>query len=193
LMPTTGLKRFGSCRQTHSTLDALLELLDERPLAAADVEHVLVESIAGVHRNFGVYEPAHVVDTQFSIPPLVALTIAGYPVTNGIAMGRLADPVVQDLIRKVEVGHDPEADRIFAAERHIPSTVTVTLKDGTVLQRTRRSPSGDPEHPMKWDDVRAKYRDLSSRVASGTRVTGIERFVDDLERVAHVGEAVAAC
>jgi 2-methylcitrate dehydratase PrpD len=107
-------------------------------------------------------------------------------------MDRLSDPVVQDLIRKVEVGHDPEADRIFAAERHIPSTVRVTLKDGTVLRRTRRSPSGDPEHPMKWDEVRAKYRELARRVASDARVAGIEQFVDDLERVESVHDAVAA-
>ena len=191
LMPITGIKRFGSCRQTHGTLDALLELLKQNTIEPSQVEHVLVESIIGVHRNFRVYEPAHIVDAQFSIPPLVALTIAGHPITGGIAMDRLDDPVVQDLIRKVEVGHDPEADEIFAQERHIPATVTITLTDGTVHKKFRRAPSGDPEHALTWDEVRAKYCELAGWTASAERVASVAAFVNDLENIDSVRKAVA--
>lgn len=192
LLPITGLKRYGACRQTHSTLDAVGHLLEERPISPEQVRHVLVESTAGVHNNFDVRQPASVVDAQFSIPPLVALMIAGHSPTRGIAMDRLADPAVQDLIAKVEVGHDPDADRIFAEERHIPSTVTITLDDGVVLRYTQRAPSGDPEHRLSQDDVRDKFRELARRATTPERALHIEAFVDRLDEVASVREAVAA-
>jgi 2-methylcitrate dehydratase PrpD len=192
LMPITGIKQYGACRQTHATLDAVEALMRTRQIRPEDVRHVLVESIGSVHRNFDVREPAHVVDAQFSIPPLVALTLAGHSTTRGIALDRLADPEVRNLIEKVEIGHDPEADAIFAAERHIPSKVSITLADGTVIRHTQRSPTGDPEHPIPPDQVREKFRMLATRVLPADRVERIQAFVEDLEHLASVPDAVAA-
>jgi 2-methylcitrate dehydratase PrpD len=191
LMPITGLKRYGACRQTHSTLDAVTELVARHHIEGANVEHVLVESTSGIHRNFNVRRPASVVDAQFSIPPLVALTLAGHSPAHGIAMDRLGDPLVEDLIGRVEVGLDPNADRIFAEERHIPSTVTITLKDGQVLRHTQRSPSGDPEHPFSAGEVEAKFREITGPVASPDRADRIIGFVNQLEAVGSVRAAVA--
>jgi 2-methylcitrate dehydratase PrpD len=191
LMPITGLKRYGACRQTHSTLDAVSELVARHQIDPDQVEHVLVESTSGIHRNFDVRAPASVVDAQFSIPPLVALTLAGFSPAFGIAMDRLGEPRVQRLIDKVEVGLDPDADRIFAEERHIPSTVTVTLANGEILRHSQRSPSGDPEHPLSRADVEAKFRQLAGSVTSPERIEHIIQFVDELETVPSVPTAVA--
>jgi 2-methylcitrate dehydratase PrpD len=192
LMPITGLKRYGACRQTHSTLDAVTELIARHAIEPANVEHVLVESTAGIHRNFDVRRPASVVDAQFSIPPLVALTLAGHSPAHGIAMDRLDDPIVQELIGRVEVGHDPDADRIFAEERHIPATVTIRLRDGEVLRHMQRSPSGDPEHPLSPADVEAKFRELTGPVATPGRADRIVDFVQGLEDVPSVPDAIAS-
>jgi 2-methylcitrate dehydratase PrpD len=191
LMPITGLKRYGACRQTHSTLDAVTELVARHRIEGANVEHVLVESTSGIYRNFNVRRPASVVDAQFSIPPLVALTLAGHSPTHGIAMDRLGDPLVQDLIARVEVGLDPDADRIFAEERHIPSTVTITFKDGQVVRHIQRSPSGDPEHPLSAGEVEAKFREITAPVASADRADRIIAFVNQLETVGSIRDAVA--
>lgn len=191
LLPITGLKRYGACRQTHSTLDAVTELIAAHRIQPETVAHVLVESTKGVHDNFDVRRPAHVVDAQFSVPPLVALTLAGHSPARGIAMEHLDDPLVQDLISKIEVGHDKDADRIFAEERHIPSTVTITLEDGRVLRRTRRSPSGDPESRLSADDVKAKFRQLTAPVTSAQRAERIIACVDRLETVPSMAAAVA--
>ncbi len=192
LMPITGLKRYGACRQTHSTLDAVTELIARHDIDPTQVESILVASTRGIHKNFDVRSPASVVDAQFSIPPLVALTLAGHSPANGIAMDRLADPLVRQLISKVEVGHDPDADRIFAEERHIPATVTVTMANGEVLRHTQRAPSGDPEHRLTAAEVEAKFRQLSAPIASPERIEHIIDFVDGLERVESVPRAVAA-
>jgi len=192
LMPLTGIKQYGACRQTHGTLDAVSALMESHDFEPRDVAHVLVESTTGVHRNFDVRRPAHIVDAQFSIPPLVALTLAGHSPARRLAFDRLDEPLVQELIGKVEVGLDPEADGIFAAERHIPATVTITLADGRILRHTQRSPSGDPEHPIPPEQVRAKFRQLTAPIVSTERAERILALVDRLDDVASVPEAVAA-
>jgi 2-methylcitrate dehydratase PrpD len=191
LMPITGLKNYGACRQTHSTLDALHALMAANDIDPADVRHVLVEGTAGIKNNFDVRQPVHLVDAQFSIPPLVALTLAGYSPSGGIALERLEDPAVQRLIAEVEIAHDPDADRTFAEHRHIPATVTITLVDGREFRHRQESPSGDPADPLTTEQVEAKFRQLTAPVVTAEQAARIVASVDRLETIGSLSDAVS--
>ena len=106
-------------------------------------------------------------------------------------MEHLEDPLVQDLISRVELGRDKNADDIFAKERHIPSTVTITLKTGRVLRNVRRWPSGDPEDPLSVDEIKTKFREITAPIKPSDKADRIISDVMKLERIDSMPKAVA--
>lgn len=192
LTPLIGLKPFSACRQTHATLSALHDLLAEHPVRPEAVERVVVTSMPSIPRAFDVRAPADVIDAEFSVPPLVALTLAGHSPTHGLALERLRDHDVQRLMARVELRERPDAARVFETERFMPSTVTVELADGTKLEGSCGAPPGEHQQPIPYEATRAKFVELVEPVIGRARAERTAALVDRLETLENVAEIADA-
>ncbi len=191
LMPITGFKRYQCCRRLHTMLDALHEMIDANRIDPRQVAGIRVDTITNLHDNYNIRQPVHETDAHFSIPPLVALTLAGYPMSRGIAMERLNDQLIQDLMDRVEIRIGAEEERIFQETRQVPATVTITLQDGTVLKCARRSAVGNPDNPMTPEQIKAKFLDLTTPVIGEPRSKRILGAVERLDTLSHVADVAA--
>jgi 2-methylcitrate dehydratase PrpD len=77
LLPMMSFKPYPSCRWTHSTLDAVKEIVEERKLVGGQIEQVVVKSFPQHTTHLIDYEPATLVDAEFSTPYTVAMILAG--------------------------------------------------------------------------------------------------------------------
>lgn len=155
----TSFKYHASCRHTHPAADALLQVVREHRLQAADIARVVTHVHQGAIDVLGpVTNPQTVHQSKFSMGTVLALiALRGYAGLNEFDMG-IQDKDVAAFRDKVQMRLDPEVDSAYPA-RWI-GKVTVHTADGRVLQGRVDEPKGDPGNTLS----RAELEDKAIRL-----------------------------
>jgi 2-methylcitrate dehydratase PrpD len=164
----TSIKPHACCRYMQAPIDGLIELAvahDIHPEQVARVEVAVLQ--AGwplvCEPRERKYSPSNTVDAQFSMPfgAAVALTFreAGLDQFTG---NNFQSPQIRSLMGKVVMTKDIRLEKNFPAEW--PAHVEVHLTNGKRFEKYIRFPKGDPENPIGWEELSAKFRLLAMRV-----------------------------
>jgi len=57
--------------------------------------------------------------------------------------------------------------------------VAIETRDGRRYEKAVRYPKGDPEKPLTWDEMAAKFRSLAGAVLSADRCDSIIQHIAD--------------
>ncbi len=165
-------KPYPSCRMTHATIQAALELKTKHNLTPEMIDHVHVAVSPMVKEMVGnpfVIRDNPQVDAQFSIPYTVAVAlIKGEVFIEDFEPDMITSPERKALADRVEV---------FAKDTLDPkdmqhSSVDVTLKDGRSLKAQVEVLMGSPSLDMPWDACIDKFRKC---IGYSTRPFGIDQ------------------
>jgi 2-methylcitrate dehydratase PrpD len=191
-------KPYPCCRDTHSTIDAVLRAREDAPRTADEIESIRVGVTAPGYQMVCVPQevrraPKTVVEAQLSIPYTVAATW----IDGALRIGHFADDGLrrQDILNlaaRVEPYVDEEIDRDW--HRYVtPSKVTVRFRDGQTATARVDYPKGHPKQPMSRDEFAAKTADCATFAARPLREGAVRRLtsaVEELERLADVADLV---
>jgi 2-methylcitrate dehydratase PrpD len=179
----TSVKPHACCRYMQGPIDAILALVNEHDIKPEQVVNLEVGVLeAGwtlvSEPRAQKYKPQSVVDAQFSMPFGAAIALlhrragleeftAEYAQSNEVRrmMGRLT------LLK------DNRLDRNFPKEWN--ARVTIFLNDGRQYEKFIQHPKGDPENPLSWEELIAKFKSLASAVIPLDRC---EQIVDHVSR-----------
>lgn len=154
------IKKYPLCYGAHRAMDGMLDLLKVHPLKPEDVEKVTVRLS---RRNVGIlrsHKPQTGLEGKFSMEfAMASALVAGRAGLRELSDDFVQQPQVQSLIAKVRTEPDDRNDPKrpgFA----IYDQVTVQTRDGRTLDSGPISNiRGDPEFPLKRDEVWAKFED----------------------------------
>ncbi|HGE6810376.1 TPA: MmgE/PrpD family protein [Pseudomonas aeruginosa] len=179
LIEGTYFKPYGCCRHIHGALDAFLALRQQHAFEPGDIAALEVHTYRATFNLANRAEPVSLVDAQYSVPfCLAAVALGGAGALLPLRQTQLRDPNLLQLAQRVTVQHDAQIEPLFPARS--PSRVTVTLQDGQRLESPVVDPRGDPIRPLAWDDLVAKFRQVSAHTLSDeqqrTVLASLERF-----------------
>jgi 2-methylcitrate dehydratase PrpD len=182
----TAFKPYPCCRYMHSAIDQLAEIVRERRLAPDAIDAVRIGLPAAGMRLVGDPEeskrnPRTVVDKQFSMYHAAAATIAWGSV-RWADYARPDDPQLARLIARITVNADPEVE---ALAPRMASKVEVDAGD-VHERRLAASPRGEPDRPLEWDELVAKFDDLASVAWDAARRQRIVEKIRRLDRISDV-------
>jgi 2-methylcitrate dehydratase PrpD len=154
---STTFKRHASCALTHASVDALLSLLDDGEIAAADIERIEVRlphsSTPAIDGNpLWTHNIQHV------------LAVAAFERRIGVEHFQprwTGDAAVRDLAARVSVDGSDELEARFPA--HNGADVTVLTAAGA-FDRHRDAPRGSPTDPLTESELRDKATALAEPV-----------------------------
>ena len=176
----TSIKPHACCRYMQAPIDGLIELATAHDIHPEQVERIEVAVLeAGwplvCEPRERKYSPANAVDAQFSMPygAAVALTdrAAGLDQFTGDSFH---SPQIKSLMGKVVLQKDMRIEKNFPAEW--PALVSVHLTNGKQFEKYVRFPKGDPENPLTWQELSAKFHSLAIACFSKARCDQIIRF-----------------
>ena len=158
-------KPYSCCGSNHAAIDAALALKAEHGFTATDVASVTVGVSRVVERQTGFpYTPSTVLNAQMSIRYNVAVAlIDSAALIEQFAPGRIADPVVNELVTRVNVEVDPDMDAVYPDK--YAGVVTVELRDGARFRSRVDYSRGMPENPMSAAELDAKFTSLVAAAA----------------------------
>ena len=170
----------------HALAEAAANAAKEGNIVPQDIESITV-SRPGFTALTGPLHPTNLIGMAHSPAYFLAAGAADRDFSWEHATApKIADPVIHQLIDKVQVGPRPTGN----TERYRQgATVTIRTTDGRVSTSTVFAPKGAGGGGIAWADIDRKYQTLMPH--AGLRDQQIEAslaLVHDFHRVAHVAE-----
>jgi 2-methylcitrate dehydratase len=180
------VKRYPMNTTLHAPVEALLEIMAEHDLKAADIEQIDA-AWQRVEPFLAKREVTTVVSAQASLP--FALAVAAVRRRVGVdefTDQTVADPVVRAMIPRTVVHQDEE---LYAkVTNSMPGRVTVRTKDGRELTAEVLYPKGNPANPLTEDEFKAKFMEMPERVLGHDQADELYERARDLPRVGDVSD-----
>jgi 2-methylcitrate dehydratase PrpD len=193
-------KPYPCCRDTHSAVDAVLQVRAKLQRPASDIESIRVGVTAPGYQMVCVPEhvrlaPRTIVEAQFSIP----YTVAAAWIDGTLAMRHFSDEGLKradvlDLAKRVRPYVDPEIDREWS--RFVtPARVIVEFQDGRTVETRVDYPKGHPKNVMTDAEFAAKTADCATFTATPLPADTASRLISvvgklesfaDLSQLLHV-------
>lgn len=153
-------KRYPCCYMLHKIIEAALALHRESGCMLKEVERAHVRMPKGGTKPLIHPYPGSGLNGKFSAPYAVAASLAD----GRINLASFTDEAVrrselQAHLRDVEIVEDSQDAPPGSDLGRMPVTLTLTLRDGRVLQRTVVASPGSPEDPLTTPQLRGKWLD----------------------------------
>ena len=158
--PRIAFKPYPACHFSHASIDAVRQIVAEQNLAVDDVVAVVAtvpaDAVAFVlEPAASKLHPRTPYEAKFSLPfSIAALLVDGAVGVDTFTEGRLADPKLLEVARKVTYEVNPYATYPAA----FPGGARITTVDGKVHAADLEHQRGSSGNPMRDDDIRLKFR-----------------------------------
>jgi 2-methylcitrate dehydratase PrpD len=178
----TSFKFHSSCRHTHPSADALLDIITENGLAPEDIARV----DCGVHQSaLDVLGPAEgaasVHQSKFSMGFVLGAIANGRSAQLAdFTEARLEDQAVRNFQKKVHMYLDPKVDGAYPAKW--TAQVKVTTTDGRTFEKFMETPKGDPGNTLSDEELLAKWHKLIGYAGSSVDVDSLAKELLALEK-----------
>jgi 2-methylcitrate dehydratase PrpD len=186
------IKPYPSCRMTHASVDAALELRNSQSIDPEAIAEILVSGSKMVSDMVGGRFEIRTnpqVDAQFSIPYTVAVAL-----TRGkVLLGDFSSDTITkgtsvlELAKKIKVTIDPE----LAAKDISSANMTVRMGNGETLSSRVDGLKGSPSKPMNFDECAGKFKNCLEYSGKASLIENADTLIEllfNLERRKDVSE-----
>ena len=184
LITDTCFKAYAACYHIHSAIDATLQICKGHTIAANGIQGITVRLYKVAVDLLGPVQPTNPYVAKFHVPFCVA-TAAQYGAVglDAFTEERLTSKLLQDLMVKVTLVHDPTLDPLYPAA--FPAAVEVTTKNGDRHSLQVEHPRGDSKNPMTTEELVAKFHAVADKWPQTERQRNLEQVMA-LEQVENV-------
>lgn len=179
-------KPYSCCRWQHAALDCVTEIMRKNSLRPDDIASVDIYSFDWV-QDFEVYEPADMVDAEFSLPHAVTMILHGIqPGPGWFSHDALKNRKFIDYSRRVRVRFDSHYNDLYHFKGDIGARVEIVLGSGARLAAAAETPLGDPRKPLSRNFLEQKFLSLAVPAigeAAATQVIDTVSALDDADSI----------
>ena len=174
----SGIKLYPCCRGLHSSIEALLTIMDEAKVTSDAIDRIIVHGADRTVRQFAKREMDTVLDGQFSLPYALAVVATdGEATLEQFIPLKSGDDQVRALMARVEVA----ADRKLAP--YDEPDLEVRLKSGQTLTKHVPISKGAAARPPTDDDMLRKHKAVAVPAMGEKRFEHLRESIANLEQV----------
>lgn len=186
--PGVLLKMYPSCVSTHTSIDAMLKLVNTHDIKPDQVESVDAGVVYLTTKILIHNRPTQALEGKFSMPYCMARCI----LNRGVYLSHfndaaIMDPEAQAMLRKVTMRIEPAVSDSWRAGLPRPAIITVKLKNGQSVSQRIDNPSGNTGN-IEMEKVLAKFRDCAQFLGRRNVVAKAEDMILNLENVGSISE-----
>ncbi|MEN2738394.1 MmgE/PrpD family protein [Microbacterium sp. X-17] len=189
-------KPYPCCRDTHSAIDAALELRAAATRPVEEITGIRVGVTAPGYQMVCTPEevrrtPRTIVEAQFSIPFTVAAALIDGALTLDLfTTDGIERPDILELAARVHPYVDDEIDREW--RRYVtPARVEITYADGTVVASRVDYATGHPRRPMSEQQIALKAADCVAYAAQPMPEGAADRLLSAVRGLADAPDVTA--
>jgi 2-methylcitrate dehydratase PrpD len=175
------LKTYDGVAAVHTGVDAALEIIVKHNLNRDNIEAIDVRT----HSRALSLQPSNVetgVQGKFSIPFIIAAYLKDgiiSPLT--FTDDKVRDKGIRELMGRINVSLSQEIENEFPAKWG--AVVSVRTRTGNNLEHSMFYAKGEPENPLRHDEIEDKFRELSHDSLDPDDIEKIVEYISQLEGV----------
>jgi len=192
LLDGTSIKPYSCCGSLHSSIDAVIQLVDEHDLAAEDIRAITAHNSSVVDQQCGFPYTGEggLLEAQMSLQYCLAVAAVDRAAfLPQFDPDRIARDDVQEVATRVSFAFDEHIDAEYP--RTMPARVTIETSGGERLERTVEGPIGSPAAPFDLAAAEAKFRGLVDGILPADGADAVVDAVTRLDRLDDVRELTA--
>jgi 2-methylcitrate dehydratase PrpD len=182
----TGQKPYACCRGLHSSVEALLDVMQQQNVAGEDIERMIVHGADRTVRQFAKRDVQTLLDAQFSMSYSLGMVAAtGRAGLDEFFPPRTDDPRARALMDRVEI----VADRALGPYEE--PELEVRGRKGEVWMRHVPVPRGAPERPLDLEHLLCKDEAVAVPAIGKKQFDALRKVVLSLETCSDFREVTA--
>lgn len=157
------VKAHGCCGHIFPALDGISLMCEQYGFGPADIEGIEVLGYRATQTMCNRPDPVSAQEARFSLQYCLAshLLLGGVRL-SAFEPATMARPDIRSLMTRIGLAEDPALSADYPNRRQ--ARLTVTLKDGRILEHLQKTRRGDPEDPLSDADLVSKFHELSSGI-----------------------------
>lgn len=166
------IKPYPICRWAHASIDGTRKLVLENDLRPEQIAKIKLRSFQYATELWG-HMPPTTSRAQYGLPfPVAVMAVYREIGVKHISGAGLSDPLVADMLSRIEVEECARHTERYPAARW--ADVTITLTDGTVLESGDIHARGGPDHaPFGDAEIVEKFYQFATPVVGRERAEEI--------------------
>ncbi len=179
---SVSIKPHASCRHTHSTIDATLNIVKKHDLKPDDIQKININIYSAALDLLKNITPTTPYAAKFSLSYCVASAIKyrNVGLTNFTSQS-LDDPEIQHLMTTIRIKQDHELTIEYP--KKWPAVVELQTQVGNKIMTKVEYPKGDPENPMTPEEIIEKFMELSGSQISSNHKNWLIQQILTLENI----------
>jgi len=184
-------KPYPCCRLIHSSIDAVLNVVNNNDINLSDIEKILIKTVSPLHRPpFSNQAPENMVKGEFNAPYAITCALGNIEPLEWYERKNILDESLLEVTKKIEFEVDSNADKLF---RKDPGTISATallyLKNGKKYVKEVLIPKGDPRNPLIPEYIIKKFKRLALKALDNEyQVMSLLNMIMKLEELENVNE-----
>lgn len=179
-------KMYPCCRHAQPGIEGVLDLAEAHQIQPEDVAEIQIGTHQVAYDLAGqIIKPKNSGEAKFSLAYGAAAALLDHSFgVKHLTEQAYTDPRILQLAQRATCSVDPEVQAEFPQRRG--AKVTITLKDGTVYQKTLYDLKGSPGNPVGWAELETKFTANAEVLFSGEVISQLIvmfHSMEELERV----------
>lgn len=177
----TYFKLHATCRGTHASIDAALEIINNHGIHPENIKGIEIETFPHAIKLCGhIVHPENVLGAKFSIPFSVAMAIIlGDLSADKFTEENIKNESIKELASKVKVSVGKEWERSYPEKRG--ASATIETYSGQSFSFILPLAKGSPENPASLKDLIKKFQTNVSHILSKEQSNKLEGAIMNLE------------
>ena len=173
----------------HGTCEAIRAIRKTHPVPVSEIKQVRIRLGRGYLQNVAwAYTPTTITSAQLNLYYVCAIMLLENDVfTAQFTEEKIRDPKVLDLIKRIDISHDPALDGKGYVEGN---PVEIELLDGQVLSAWGKA-RGDKDNPVHYEDVAEKFTKLTTGQLTHQQQKQVIDLCEHLETLPDVSALLA--
>lgn len=192
IKPGIAFKKYPSCWDTHSAVDAVLALRKAHGLVPEAVKEIRCRIPPGMGADLAYPDPRTPLEGKFSMGFCLAVALSRGRLTLAEFVQDVVDDAgVRALIPRTRTIHDPAMASPNPKNFCTAAKVEIDLADGRTLGETVWKMRGHPENPMSAAEFEEKFADCARGVLDAGRAKEALRLIGSLETLSDIRPLMA--
>jgi 2-methylcitrate dehydratase PrpD len=189
-------KPYPCCRWTHPYIDCLFKIMDQTNIRLEDIMGITAYGIEDAERNvMNIFEPKNVTEANFSLPFVIAVTLADKAVTFAqFTPDKWNNKKIIEIAKKVKFVRSSEMEKKHHYRAQppfvLPGGLTIKMRDGRECSAEVENPKGMPENPMSQEELTNKFRVQARMALHRHEVEDVISSIMKMEKIRNVRSLV---
>ncbi|WP_066495165.1 MmgE/PrpD family protein [Abyssisolibacter fermentans] len=187
---TTEFKPYACCRWAHSAVEAGEILIKNNEIDLRQIQKVDVEAYTMAATYLPEKKPINAFEAQFSLPYLLSITLHGKSPALGLKEEDITSEDILTLSQKVNITVNEELNNLFFTKGQMPSSVKITMKDGTTFEEVIYEPKGSESNPITNDELVTKFFNITIPIVGEEKAKKLYNSIMSMENVTNIKEMI---